>query len=69
MINSEEGQSYLGHEDGTGLPHLFSATFHRILVSACFVPGRPWRYPVNPQSLQLSRGESPGTRGRDRDRL
>ena len=26
IINSEEGQSYLGGEDGTGLPRLFSAT-------------------------------------------
>lgn len=38
-MNSEEGQSYLGPEDGTGLPLLFSATFHRIFVSTCFVPG------------------------------
>ena len=38
-MNSEEEQSYLGHEDGSGLSPLFSAAFHRTFVSTCFVPG------------------------------
>lgn len=60
MINSEEGQSYLGHEDGTGLPHLFSATFHRILVSACFVPGRP----CEPSEFAVKQGREPRNKRR-----
>lgn len=56
-MNSEEGQSYLGHKEHDRIFPFVSAAFHRISLSVYFVPGihstGAWGHPVNKKAVAV----------------